>query len=99
MSRTFETEENTVGKCPDCSVEVGTVFDGEDCGADLIHVYETEALAREALGFYTEKARKAESEPCEITSEINAVDGGYELKAHFEFCCQAEKVIFQLSTR
>ena len=34
-----------------------------------------------------------------INSEISAVENGFKLKATFEFSCQAESMIFQLSTR
>ncbi|MDA3977800.1 MULTISPECIES: YfcZ/YiiS family protein [Gallibacterium] len=82
-----------------CCVDVGTVIDNEDCGVNFSQVYATEEQAKEALAYLTEKARAAESDPCEITSEIVAVDGGYQLNASFTFCCQAETMIFQLSTR
>ena len=82
-----------------CCVDVGTVIDNEDCGVDFEQVYANEAQAQEALAYLTQKARATESEPCEIRSEISAVEGGYVLKAHFTFCCQAESMIFQLSTR
>ncbi|ASK27472.1 YfcZ/YiiS family protein [Neisseria chenwenguii] len=98
-AKAFETEEKGVGKCPDCSVEVGTVLDGEDCALDIVQTYETEALAQEALARYTAKAREVESEPCKIDSSITPADGGFELKMHLLFCCQTEKVIFQLKLR
>ncbi|MDO4626071.1 MAG: YfcZ/YiiS family protein [Pasteurellaceae bacterium] len=82
-----------------CCVDVGTIIDGSDCGVDFEQVYATEELAQQALDYLTEKARAAESEPCQITSRIQSVDGGYQLTAHFEFSCQAETMIFQLSTR
>ncbi|WP_416191410.1 YfcZ/YiiS family protein [Neisseria sp. CCUG12390] len=98
-AKPFETEENGVGKCPDCSVEVGTVFDNSDCSVEIAQVYETEQLAREAEGYYTELARSVESEPCEITSDIGGVEEGFKLVMKFDFCCQSEKVIFQLKQR
>ena len=79
-----------------CCVDVGTVIDGSDCTIDFEQVYATEAQAKEALAYLTEKARAAESDPC---SEISAVENGFKLKAKFEFSCQAESMIFQLSTR
>ncbi|HJF74060.1 YfcZ/YiiS family protein [Gallibacterium anatis] len=82
-----------------CCVDVGTVIDNEDCSVDFAQVYASEEQAQQALDYLTEKAKAAESEPCKITSEITQVDGGYQLKAAFEFCCQAEAMIFQLSTR
>ncbi len=65
----------------------------------LLKFMPSEEQAQQALDYLTEKAKAAESEPCKITSEITQVDGGYQLKAAFEFCCQAEAMIFQLSTR
>ena len=82
-----------------CCVDVGTVIDGSDCTIDFEQVYATEAQAKEALAYLTEKARAAEIEPCNINSEISAVENGFKLKATFEFSCQAESMIFQLSTR
>lgn len=82
-----------------CCVDVGTIIDNSECAVDFSQVYPTEIEAKDALAYLTSKARVAESDPCQITSEINAVENGYELKATFDFCCQAESLIFQLSTR
>ncbi len=82
-----------------CCVDVGTVIDGEDRSIDFSQVYETKERAEEALAYLTNKAKQAESEPCVIKSEIKQVENGYELCADFEFSCQAEAMIFQLSTR
>lgn len=82
-----------------CCVDVGTIIDNSECAVDFSQVYTTEAEAKEALAYLTSKARAAESEPCKITSDIKAVGNGYELNACFDFSCQAETMIFQLSTR
>ncbi|AHN72477.1 YfcZ/YiiS family protein [Aggregatibacter actinomycetemcomitans] len=82
-----------------CCVEVGTVIDGSDCTVDFEQVYATEEAAKEALSCLTEKAKAAESDPCKISSEISVVENGFKLTAKFEFSCQAESMIFQLSTR
>ncbi len=82
-----------------CCVDVGTVIDGEDCGVDFAQVYATKSDAEVALTYLTEKAEQSATDPCEINSEIKEVNGGFELTAHFEFSCQAEAMIFQLSTR
>lgn len=82
-----------------CCVDVGTIIDGTDCTVDFEQVYETEAMAKEALEYLTKKARAAENEPCTIASQISALENGFELKAKFDFSCQAEAMIFQLSTR
>ena len=82
------------------SIEIdGSVIDNRHCGAEIVRVYPTQAEAENALAFFTQKARDIESEPCVITSEITLVEGGYELKANFEFQYQAETMIFQLGTR
>ncbi|TCJ94683.1 uncharacterized protein (TIGR00743 family) [Volucribacter psittacicida] len=82
-----------------CCVDVGTVIDNEDCGVDFSQIYDTQQQAEQALTYLTEKARQAETDPCEIHSEITKVENGYQLTAHFLFSCQAESMIFQLSTR
>ncbi|KMK52202.1 hypothetical protein RO21_02075 [[Actinobacillus] muris] len=82
-----------------CCVDVGTIIDNSECAVDFSQVYASQADAEAALAYLTEKARAAESEPCEISSEIKAVEGGYELVARFDFSCQAETMIFQLSLR
>lgn len=82
-----------------CCVDVGTIIDNSERAVDFSQCYATEAEAQEALSYLTSKARAAESEPCEITSHIQAVENGYELTARFNFECQAETMIFQLSTR
>ncbi|KAE9535138.1 YfcZ/YiiS family protein [Ursidibacter arcticus] len=82
-----------------CCVDVGTIIDNSDCAVDFSQVYATQSEAEDALAYLTSKARAAESEPCQITSEIKPVADGYELVARFDFSCQAETMIFQLSTR
>ncbi|WP_301098963.1 YfcZ/YiiS family protein [Otariodibacter sp.] len=82
-----------------CCVDVGTVIDNSDCAVDFSHLYSTKTEAEEALSYLTNKARTAESEPCSITSKIIKTENGYELHANFDFSCQAEAMIFQLSTR
>ncbi|MBU9822531.1 YfcZ/YiiS family protein [Rahnella sp. BCC 1045] len=82
-----------------CCVDVGTIMDNTDCTASYLHVFETEAQAKEMLQTLTERARGVESEPCVINSKIEQVDGGVELKVDFTFSCQAETMIFQLGLR
>lgn len=82
-----------------CCVDVGTVIDGEDRSIDFAQVYATQSDAETALAYLTEKAEQATDEPVVIKSEIKEVEGGFELVADFEFSCQAEAMIFQLSTR
>lgn len=82
-----------------CCVDVGTIIDGSDVSVDFEQVYATEEQAEQALAYLIQKARDAESDPCQITSQIKQVENGYQLSAKFEFSCQAETMIFQLSTR
>lgn len=82
-----------------CCVDVGTIIDGSDCHVDFEQLYATEAFAQEALAYLTQKAKAAESDPCQIKSEITLTDQGARLRAQFDFSCQAEAMIFQLSTR
>lgn len=82
-----------------CCVDVGTIIDGSDCTVDFEQLYDTEELAQEALAYLTQKAKAAESDPCQIQSEIVKTENGALLKVQFEFSCQAEAMIFQLSTR
>lgn len=82
-----------------CCYDVGTIIDNRDRIAEINQIYTSEAEAQDALSYLISKARAAESEPCQITSEIKVVDNGYQLSAKFEFAYQAETLIFQLSTR
>lgn len=97
MSKSLQCKAEEAKVC--CCVDVGTVIDNSDCAVDFEQVYSTEQDAQEALAYLTEKANDAASDPVEIVSEINAVEGGYRLKATFAFEYQAESMIFQLSTR
>ncbi|UPW20203.1 YfcZ/YiiS family protein [Agarivorans sp. TSD2052] len=80
-----------------CCVDVGAVIDGEELTAVVEEGFAEQALAEARLANLIEKARKAESDPCEITSDISSVEGGVKLNASFTFACQAESLIFQLS--
>ncbi|BEU02849.1 UPF0381 protein [Agarivorans sp. OAG1] len=79
-----------------CCVDVGAVIDGEECTAQVEEVFAEQQQAEARLNALVDKARKAESDPCEISSEVTAVEGGFKLAASFTFCCQAESLIFQL---
>ena len=82
-----------------CCMDVGTIIDGSDCAVDFAQVYINQDEAQQALDYLTRKAREAESEPAQISSQFESVENGVLLKAHFAFSCQAEAMIFQLSTR
>ena len=82
-----------------CCVDVGTIMDNTDCTASYSRVFENEAQAKETLEALTARARGVESEPCEINSRMEKVEGGVELNIDFTFSCQAETMIFQLALR
>ncbi|QQG27264.1 YfcZ/YiiS family protein [Pectobacterium carotovorum] len=96
---------NVINKCSAeetaacCCVDVGTIMDNTDCTASYSNVFGGRSEAEAALSALTEKARAVESDPCEITSMLEDVDGGVKLDIDFTFSCQAETMIFQLGLR
>lgn len=82
-----------------CCVDVGTIIDNEDCTAEYEHVFATESEAQAKLASLTQAAKAVATEPCEINSCVDKVDGGFKLTAKFTFCCGAECLIFQLKLR
>ncbi|MFI8416786.1 YfcZ/YiiS family protein [Serratia sp. NPDC078593] len=82
-----------------CCVDVGTVMDNTDCTASYSQVFASQQEAQQMLAALTEKARSVESDPCDISSSMNPVEGGVQLDADFTFACQAETLIFQLGLR
>ncbi len=87
-------------ECVGCNTfDVGSILDNSEREAKISQLYATEEEAQQALQRFTQKARDVESDPCQINSEIKAVDGGYQLDASFTFSCQAEVIIFQLGIR
>ncbi|MFW5409997.1 YfcZ/YiiS family protein [Pectobacterium brasiliense] len=96
---------NVINKCSAeetaacCCVDVGTIMDNTDCTASYSNVFGDRAEAEAVLAALTEKARAVESEPCEIASTLEEVDGGVKLDIDFTFSCQAETMIFQLGLR
>ncbi|WP_220679119.1 YfcZ/YiiS family protein [Frischella sp. Ac48] len=96
---------NSINKCKSnetpacCCVDVGTIIDNDDCTAEYKNVFASEKLAQEKLNQLTQAARDVESEPCQIESQIDQLDDGYQLSAKFHFSCGAECLIFQLKLR
>lgn len=87
-------------ECVGCNTfDVGSILDNSELDVHFEKVYPTQMDAEKALEKLIQKAREVESDPCQIQSEISPVDEGFNLKAHFQFSCQAEGVIFQLGTR
>ncbi len=95
MTVKCKAEESLTCSC----VDVGTIIDGSDCTVNVDQIYHNQTEAEQALARFTEKARKTESEPCEIVSEIISTEDGVQLKASFTFSCQAEAMIFELANR
>ncbi|QTF07695.1 DUF406 family protein [Brenneria izadpanahii] len=96
---------NSINKCSAeetaacCCVDVGTVMDNTDCTASYSKIFADRAEAEAMLKALTDKARSVESEPCQINSKLDAVEGGVKLDIDFIFSCQAETMIFQLGLR
>lgn len=95
MTVKCKAEESLACSC----VDVGAVIDGSDCSYNFEKTFASKELAQSALATLTEKARKIESEPCEIQSDIQETAEGAVLKAQFTFSCQAEAMIFELGNR
>ncbi|POY42459.1 YfcZ/YiiS family protein [Avibacterium endocarditidis] len=86
-------KENPV-ECVGCNTfDVGTIIDNSNCTSHVERVYATEAEADLALQEFTQKARAAETDPCQIQAEIIPVENRFLLKADFTFSCQAESLI------
>lgn len=54
--------------------------------------------ARERLYQLTALIHKIETDPCLIEYETEVFEKDTIIHAHFDFCCAAEKLIFQLNT-
>ena len=90
-----KAEESLACSC----VDVGAIIDGSDCCVKIEQIYPDERSAQTALTHFIEKARKIESEPCKMKSSITPIESGVSLSVELTFCCQAEAMIFELSTR
>ena len=95
MTVKCKAEESLTCSC----VDVETIIDGSDCTVNVEQIYASDADANQALERLIKKARSTESDPCEIQSELIAMNEGVQLKASFTFCCQAEAMIFELANR
>ena len=92
MTVTCKAEESLTCSC----VDVGTIIDGSDCSVDIHQTYANKAEAEAALNRFIEKARKTESDPCDIKSEITETENGanFKIKCGYFF---AEILIKSLS--
>ncbi len=82
-----------------CCVDIGTMLDGSDTTTEIVSVFESRDAAEAQLAKLTELANSKASEPVKIESDINEKEGQFQLAAKFEFCCQAESLIFQMALR
>lgn len=94
---TQKAKPNETPAC--CCVDFGTVIDNSDCVVEYKGCYSSQAEAEQALENLTQKARNAESDPCQITSTIEEDEGHFSLTASFIFSCATERMIFQLAMR
>ena len=100
MNTTHKTMQQKAAEAHNaCRLKGDSMLDNNDCSIAFNAVYDSEAQAREALAYFTEKAESVETEPCEIESEITALDDGFLLIMQITFCCQAEVVLFQMAVR
>lgn len=87
-------------ECVGCNTfDVGTIIDNSNCTSHIERIYASQSEAELALAELTKKARETETDPCQIQSEIVAIENGFLLKANFTFSCQAESLIFELGLR
>ena len=77
-------------------VDLGVIIDNTDTAIEYQSSFEDRDEAEAHLESCTAQVRAIESDPCTITSTIVDTDKGADLRARFEFCCEAEKVIFEL---
>lgn len=82
--------------CKCCKADFGSMLDNQDCTEQFEFYYDSQAQAEQALDYYTAAARAVESEPCEICSAISETENGWQLAARFQFCCEAELMLFRL---
>ena len=100
MNTTHKTMQQKAAEAHNaCRLKGDSMLDNNDCSIAFNAVYESETQARAALAYFTEKAESVETEPCEIESEITALDDGFLLIMQITFCCQAEVVLFQMAVR
>lgn len=83
--------------CPKKKAE--NFFDGNESAVQFRQFFADHSSATEKLQNLTAVAQQVASEPCQIHSQIQAQDTGVWLEAEFQFCCQAEAVIFQMKLR
>ena len=78
------------------ALDLGVVIDNSETAIAYRSCFPDRDDAEAHLEACTAKVRKIETEPCKITTQFSDVDGGVELRARYEFCCAAEKLIFEM---
>ena len=77
-------------------VDLGVIIDNTDTAIEYSNRFDDREEAEAHLESCTRQVRDIETDPCAITSNITEADKGVELRARYEFCCEAEKLIFEL---
>lgn len=97
MNKTLQQKADEA--CNLCKLKGESMLD--NCERHIIFeaVYDSIEQAQQAVEFFTEKARKVETDPCEISCEIQPLVEGVQLKMSITFSCQAEVVLFQMAVR
>ena len=82
-----------------CCIDVGSVIDNSDCTVSWCEYFADRANAEAILAQLVNKARQVESEPCQISANISDQANNVKLEITFNFACQAEAMVFELSLR
>ena len=77
-------------------VDLGVIIDNTDTALEYCHTFENRDEAEAHLESCTMQVREIETSPCKITPTFTEKENGVELRARYEFCCEAEKLIFEL---
>ncbi len=78
------------------ALDLGVVIDNSETAIEYRSCFSDRDEAEARLESCTAKVREIETEPCKITAQFTDVDKGVELRARYEFCCAAEKLIFEM---
>ncbi|WP_395755013.1 DUF406 domain-containing protein [Edwardsiella ictaluri] len=95
--------KEVVDKCSNkgCTIDIGSVLDNDNCTTIITQAYPSRDEAEKQLAKLTAKSQRVAQQeyPCIITHDICEKEGEFILNVHFNFSCQAETVIFELSLR
>ncbi|QNS15324.1 YfcZ/YiiS family protein [Mannheimia bovis] len=82
-----------------CKLKGDSMLDNADRQIAFEAVYDSEEIAKQAVEFFTQKAKSVETAPCEMQSEITQIADGFLMKMWITFSCQAEVILFQMKVR